>query len=65
MKKILSIVVCFLMLSSVFCIYSSAFVTTPTEGSFGEGFSYKFDTKTAELTITGNGDMPDFEEDTK
>ena len=62
MKKIISIIVCFLMLTSAFGIYSSAFVTAPTEGSFGDGFSYKFDTKTAELIITGNGDMPDFKD---
>ena len=60
----MSILICAVMLMSLFCIYPSAYPSDfVPEGTFGGGFSYKYDPKKEELTVSGNGAIPDFTDD--
>lgn len=59
MKRVLSVLVCAVMLCSTFAglnVTSSA-STLPASGSCGENVTYTFDEETGLLTISGTGDM--------
>ena len=65
MKKVLSIVLSIVMLMSVTAgLNLTAFAETGlTTGSCGENVTYSFDKETGTLTISGTGDMDDFDFD--
>ncbi len=58
MKKLVSLILCFIMV--IFSIPTFALAEEiPTSGKCGENISWEFDEKTATLNITGTGEMYD------
>lgn len=61
MKKLLSIILSFVMLLSVLPIFDiTAVADTITEGPCGDNVTYSYDSSTGTLTLSGTGDMTDY-----